>query len=196
MLRGRSKVKEQTVSDYRLSDVFNNNNSNIDYNINKQAAVTGSRSDYVVTNAYSRSGSQEPLIEQSRTMSEGSFTFDNPAYINSYDELTTRVSLGAATSTILHSYRPGSTYGQLSRSLDSIQDVVHDGSTCTGQAATLPGAVLSHSDETVNEACTVRNIVLDDSSQAWEGNSIEDVSETAEESTSHRLQVNIRYKWP
>ena len=69
----------------------------------------------------------------------------------------------------LKPYRPNSSnYAKISRSLDSIQDFSHDSAVITGSVTTLPGAVMSQSDETVNETCTVRNVVLDERSQAWD----------------------------
>lgn len=136
--------------------------------------IGNSVSDYAV--AYVRSDSDELLLKRSSTYSNNSFTFDNPAYMNSYDELTTKVAVGGVQSITKERirlsskpYRPGSSnYAKLSRSLDSIQDFVHDSSVIGGSAVTLPGAVLARSDETVNETCTVRNIMLDECSQAWD----------------------------
>ena len=129
--------------------------------------ISNSISDYGVV--YFRSDSSDLLLKRASAYSDHSYTFDNPAFItSSNDELFTKVML-TPTNDRLKPYRPNSSnYAKISRSLDSIQDFSHDSAVITGSVTTLPGAVMSQSDETVNETCTVRNIVLDERSQAWD----------------------------
>ena len=172
----KNLTPERTVDD-------NNNSAKPNWHIsqsematpNKMAAepytnykqISNSISDYGVV--YFRSDSSDLLLKRASTYSDHSYTFDNPAFItSSNDELFTKVML-APTNDRLKPYRPNSSnYAKISRSLDSIQDFSHDSAVITGSATTLPGAVMSQSDETVNETCTVRNIVLDERSQAWD----------------------------
>lgn len=151
-------------------DSNNNNHEARTFCGSKSSGLTASKSDYGVIE-YLRADSNEPLLEASRALSEGSLTFDNPAYLNSNGELSTQVPLGGNSISIPHSCRrsTATSYGKLSRSLNSMQDVVHDSYAAgMGSTATLPGTILSRSEETVNgTTCTVRNITLDECSQAW-----------------------------
>lgn len=177
------------------SSSFNNNNSNdIHCQTTRQTSLAVSKSNYEVVSNYYRSDSNEPLIDNHRTLSDSSFTFDNPAYITgSYDELTAQVSLGVNTPTIPHSYRRKIAYGHMSRSLDSIQDMAHDGgASCVDSGITLPGTVLSWSEETVNETCTVRNIVLDECGATWDvDDDTREITELPVKAADEECEVNM-----
>lgn len=182
--------------------VFPSSNNKYSYDTNNDIGVRSqtirkmrlpvSKSDYEFENSYFRSNSNEPLIESSRTLPSHSFTFDNPAYLGSFDELMTQVSLGANTPSIPHMSRRKTGFRYVSRSLESIQDMVHDsGGSCAGSIAGLPGTVLSRSEETVNEVCTVRNIVLDEHSQAWDDETTMAIEELQDEDPSDTCQVML-----
>lgn len=159
--------------------------------------ISNSISDYGVV--YFRSDSSDLLLKRASTYSDQSYTFDNPAFINgSHDELSTCVML-SQTADRIKPYRPSiSNYANISRSLDSIQDCAHDSAVMTGSAVTLPGTVMSQSEETINETCTVRNIVLDECSQAWDSGWDDDdvtIPENKTQNTSENLQVRHNYRF-
>lgn len=100
------------------------------------------------------------LCNRSSLYSECSEMFDNPAFVRSLDELsTTKVPLGAGCHA--DRIRPYS----LSRSLDSIQDYVSE------IERLLPGSVISQSEESHLDTCTVRNVIMDEVSLAGDGDS-------------------------
>ncbi|XP_067942399.1 uncharacterized protein [Watersipora subatra] len=162
------------ISKPRLQNLMRDGNANLTYSPQPKRSIAGSISDYGV-GSYLCSSSEELLLEDSKTLSKGSFMFDNLAFINSYDELSIAVRIGATVPPITPSYHKNLGYGRLSRSMDSIQDMAHDGNRCLQDQVKLPGTVVSYSDETVNETCTIRNIDIDEASHAWTEQLLEDI---------------------
>lgn len=174
-----------------LQDTNNNAScykSEVTY-LRQKRTIDKSHSDYEII-PYLRSYSRDKLIEQSRAISDSSFTFDNPAYLNSSnDELSTRVSVNAPTIPCGDTRTLG--YGKLSRSLDSIQDIAHDSRVeYAASLATLPGTVITEY-EGRNETCTIQNIVLEDRSQTWEDVTDEESAHTEEDFSLPLTQVGL-----
>ncbi|KAF6040275.1 hypothetical protein EB796_001392 [Bugula neritina] len=185
----RNSLIVSTESNNESSSVhFNNNNSAFTLDgYSKESCMKQSKSDYTVV-SYFRSDSQDKLLKrQSSTLSDSSFIFDNPAYVNSHEMLTGQVDVTAAA--MPYSYNRTGYYGRLSRSLDSIRDVFHDSNPLYGA---IPGSVVSQSEESVCGTCTVRNIVLDECSQAWDESWLEDDTITTQDDspTTHYHQAS------
>lgn len=107
--------------------------------------------------------SKELLLEKSSLCSGDHLIYDNHGYMSSLEQLLGINNNHNGYSNVLNNLNNGTkkNVNTLSRSLDTLKDFLNDSSL-------LPGSVMSSQTELSNDTCTVRDVLLDDSSACIE----------------------------